>query len=286
MSAIKSYELLNKIYKCLQGQGNQGLFIIKFFVAAGCTNYYLPKAGTKLGTKDLEGPRHYIKDRSLTDIKTTFPDPINKKEAAEYLLTSFDKNKVRAVMDEFGIPSDAPENNKAFAYSVVEQFSLYFGTDEEDIDCFVAQEFSRYAAMSDAEIVASLGRTGSLVNGDYAYLAPYNNEKHHYAECHQTFKHVWNIQNSGRTIWSGRKLVLVNQAEIRPRALSQEIAIPEVKPGESITLEVEFETRGFEGEFEAKWEMRDSAGQSCFDTISNLFNFNITVHYQMQKIGG
>lgn len=286
MSAIKSFELLNKTYKCLRNQGNQGLFIIRFFVAAGCTNYYLPKEGTKPGTKELEGPRHYIKDRSLTDIKTTFPDPINKKEAAEYLLTSFDDNKVRAIMDEFGIPSDVPKNNKAFAYSIVEQFSRYFNTDEEDIDCLVSQDFLRYSEMSDAEITASLGYSGSLVNGDYAYLAPYNNEKHHYAECHQTFTHVWNIQNNGRTLWTGRKLVLVNQAEIRPRALSTEVAIPEVKPGGSITLDVEFETRGFEGEFEAKWEMQDSTGRNCFDAISNLFNFNITVHYQMQKIGG
>jgi len=283
VSNIKSYELLNTTYKCLQGQHNQGFFIVKFFVAAGSTNFYIPTGGRIPGTKELEGPRHYIKDRSLTDIRETFPNPINKKEAADYLLTSFDGNKIRTVMDGFGIPSDEPENDKAFAYALVEQFSRYFDTEDEDIECLVAQDFLQYSSMSDSEIDASISSTRSLVNGDYAYLAPYNNEKCHHVECHQTLKHVWNIENNGRTLWSGRKLVLINQAAIRPRFLLTSINIPEVKPGESVTLEAEFETRGFEGEFEAIWEMHDSAGRNCFNTSSNLFNFNITVHYTLHR---
>lgn len=280
MVNIKSFELLQTVYKGLQGQRNQGLFIIRFFVAAGCSRYHLPEKGKEPLSTELEGPRHYIKERSLTDIKNSFPHPIKKKEAAEYLLTSFDTVKVRSIMNTFGIPSDIPENNLAFAYAIVEQFNAFVESDSEDLECDVSAEFLKYSAMTAEEVNKAGEQHGTLINGDSVYMAPYRNTSIHLVGCHEKFTHVWEIENSGRIIWSGRKLVFVNQSEIRPRAMTQVIEIPETQPHKLVRLEVGFDARGFEGEYEAKWEMQDSEGRNCFATTPRIFNFTIKTQYR------
>ena len=284
MVKIYSYALLNKVYKCLSGQKNQGLFIVRFFVAAGCNNYYLPDERNLPGTKELEGPRHYVKDRSVKEIAETFPHPINKKEAAEYLLTSFDDNKVRSVMDEFGIPSDVPENNRAFAYAIVEQFNAYIESDKEDLENHIYAEFLKYSNLSEAETTIAAASHGSLVRGDNVYIAPYSKQSEHNVCCHEIFTHTWSLNNSGTTIWTGRKMVLVNQDKIKPRAKALEIPIPETRPNSTVQIQVEFDARGIEVTFNTVWEMQDAEGRNCFATIPYSFNFRINVHYNANNM--
>lgn len=267
------------VYKGLSEQKNQGMFIVSFFVAAGCSWYYLPEKGKKLLNSELEGPRHYIKDRPLGDIKSSFPRPINKKKAAEYLLTYFNESKVRFIMDCFGIHSDVKENNRALAYAIVEQFNAFIESECEDLECIVSSAFYNYSSMTDEELNKAINQPGRLINGDNVYLASYRNTSEHIVNCYEKFTHVWEIENSGKTLWSGRKLVFVNQDKIKPQAMANVINIPETKPNTSAKLEVEFNASGFEGKYEAKWEMQDSENQNCFPTMSHIFNFTIITQF-------
>ena len=277
---IKSYELLKKIYKALKGQGNQGNFILHFFVKSGSSHYYLPEGKRIPKVTELEGPRHYCKDRSITDIKSSFPKPINKKEAADYLIASFDDKKINEAANSFGIPTDNPINKQAFAYAIVEQFNCYFESDDEDIPDNVYQEYLRFSVMSAEQVEDVLNSRGTLVAGDSAFLPPQLNKNRHNVVCHSSFSHTWIIKNQGRVNWSGRKLKLINQSDIRPRAKQKEIPIPETAPFNQAVVTVEIEARGFEGDYEMKWIMENFQGQNCFEGFPYLFNFKVTSRYE------
>lgn len=277
---IKSFELLNKAYKALKEQKNQGNFIVCFFIKCGCTRYYLPKGDEIPLTKELEGPRHYIKDRSITDIKDSFPKPINKKEASDYLIAYFDDKKIDGAANSFGIPTDNPINKEAFAYAIVEQFNRYFESDDEDISDNVYQEYLRFSVMPTEQVEVVLKSRGTLVAGDSAFLPPQSNKKQHNTVCYSNFLHTWVIKNNGRVNWSGRKLKLINQSDIRPRANQKEIPIPETAPLNQAVVTVEIQARGFEGAYEMKWIMENFQGQNCFEGFPYLFNFTVISRYE------
>ena len=65
MISIKSQEFLRDLYKFLNKQENQGVFVINFFNVAGCTTFTLPILKTQRTTQYLENERHYAKDRSV-----------------------------------------------------------------------------------------------------------------------------------------------------------------------------------------------------------------------------
>lgn len=283
MVEINSVDYLKKVYKCLSGLKNQGIFLVQFFTAAGSNHYSFLANKKALTTQELEGPRHYIKDRPLnTEIKDTFPSPIHKKELVDYLSGNFDTGKIRQSMDLFGIPADADENNQAFALSLVEQFDLFLQSDEEDVDDIVCTEFLKLSQLSDQDIQEQTVVKETKYNGDAVYFSPRDKIVSHDVQCHESFSHEWVIQNYGRAHWKNRRLVLVNQYAKGPRALEVEIAVPETAPGSSIKITASYDARGFEGEYVSKWEMQDENGCDCFPHQSP-FDFNITVHYTAKK---
>jgi hypothetical protein len=284
VNEINSIDYLKIVYRCLSNQHNQGVFVIRFFIAAGSRHYYLPENKRIPSTTELEGPRHYIKDRPLNpEIKETFPIPIHKKELCEYLVSNFNKEKIREAMDAFGIPADIPENNKAFAIALVEQFDLFLQTDKEDVDNIVCVEFLKLAQLNDAEISEQAVQRETRYSNDAVYLYRNENVTHHDVLCHSIFSHDWVIRNYGRVLWKGRKLVLINQHKNGPRAVDTEIVIPETVAGGVIKITASFDTRGFEGEFLSSWEMHDETGNNCFPN-QKPFDFKISVHYKAKKM--
>ena len=283
MIEINSVDFLKKVYKCLSGQHNQGVFVMRFFIAAGSRHYYMPPNNRIPSTTELEGPRHYIKDRPLNqEIKDTFPSPIHKKELAEYLNGNFNIGKIRQSMDSFGIPADVDENNQAFALSLVEQFDLFLQIDEEEVDDIVCTEFLKLSQLSAQDIKEQTAVKATKYNGDAVYLSPRDKIVSHDVRCHEAFSHEWVIQNYGRTPWKNRRLVLKNQHMKGPRALEVEIAIPDTAPGSSAKIAANYDARGFEGEYVSKWEMQDENGCDCFPSQSP-FDFKIAVHYMAKK---
>ena len=85
MISIKSQEFLRDLYKFLNKQENQGVFVTNFFNAAGCTTFTLPRLKTQSTIQYLENERHYAKDRSVYQIRTDFPNPIDIDGLTQYL---------------------------------------------------------------------------------------------------------------------------------------------------------------------------------------------------------
>ena len=273
MIIIKSQEFLKDLYKFLRKQENQGVFVINFFNAAGCTHFVLPKLKAKRQTAYLENERHFAKDRSVLVIRDKFPDEINIDGMTNYLIEELKDDSVRKCMDHFGIPSTFQENKKYLAKAVACQFQYFLDAAVEDIDCSLASEYEKISSGND---VALSRRKSANYQGDDLWV---EHSKPHKVPCYSEFQHEWVIHNAGTVHWTNRKLVLVNENKNNPRPADKEISIPDVAPNGYIKIATSFETRSIEGKYICEWEMQDSQGTSCFGMTSDL-NVVIDVSYE------
>ena len=126
-----------------------------------------------------------------------------------------------------------------------------------------------------------------LYAGDNVCVEPGGNK--YDVGCYETIHHEWVIHNYGKAIWTGRSLVLANQAEIRPKFSLTKLDIPDVMPGGIIKIAVDISANGFEGSFNCKWEMQDSEGKNCFPNSRYVFDVvvNVSFNYdRFKSIGG
>lgn len=281
MPEINSVEYLKRVYKCVSGQQNQGVFILRFFAAAGCERYKAPQSGS-IPTTELEGPRHWIKDRPLNDdIKGTFPDPILKESLHDFLKSHLSSEKVQNTMNEFGFPLATEVNEDAFVWALVEQFDAFVHSDEEDIDILYA-EYQKYCQLSDDEIAELNAPVETRYAHDSFFIKATSSAKRHEVICHEKFSHSWEIRNYGRVLWHGRKLMLQNQYKKGPRAEVTEIEIPDTEPNQEAKIAANYDARGFEGDYMSEWIMCDTDGEDCFPNNTD-FNFEISVHYHPNR---
>lgn len=130
----------------------------------------------------------------------------------------------------------------------------------DEVDDIVVSEYLRLLRESGEEIKSDY----PYYPGDDFQLIEENPKQRHEVSFHSDFAHQWTIKNTGSVTWVDRYLELVNGDNLTIRASRKIIDIPKVKPGEEVTLSVEFNARGCEGDIEAIWEMKDSEGRSCF----------------------
>lgn len=99
----------------------------------------------------------------------------------------------------------------------------------------------------------------------------------HNVGIYEKFTHRWRIKNTGIIPWKGRYLTLQNKDEIRVKATFDQFAIPELNPGESAVVNVEMDSRYFEGTYTLIWEMKMLDGTLCFPNKLAGFLFDVTV---------
>lgn len=271
---IKSNEFLGKLYNFLIKQKNQGVFVIKFFNAAGSRYFTLSANRAHWTNIYLENERHYAKDRVLTDeIKSSFTSPINIDGLACFISENLDSNKLLSCMAEFGIPAGTEENKDKFARALSVQFSHFVIRPEADISNDVWQI---YQSLLNGEEINPKDISRPMYAGDSVAVYSKNLIK---LNCYEHFHHEWKIQNRGKQEWQERKLVLVNQDEIRPEILRAVISIPYTRPNETIKITTDINAGGFEGKFDCKWEMQDADGNNCFPNYIRDFNIQICVTF-------
>jgi hypothetical protein len=282
VSSIKSNEFLNKLYKYLDNQRNQGTYVIDFFNAAGSRYFLMPAAYPGRTNESLEGERHYAKDRTLTpEIKRSFPNPINIEELSAFIDKNLLSNKLAACMVEFGIPSGVAQEKDKFSHALAEQFSLFVtSADNEVID----NVWEFYQTLLSGQQISIDDISGPRYSGDDVYVE--YRDKDHKADCYEIVRHTWKMQNRGTQVWHDRKLVLVNQDEIHPRPESPIIPIPDTKRNEFAKVAVDVDARGFEGNYECKWEMQDPDDIDCFPNKHCDFNFKICVTFHTSSEEG
>lgn len=114
---------MKDLYNFLNKQENQGVYVIKIFIAARCTYFTLPTLKAKRTTRDLEYERHYVKDRSVQLIKDKFPNQINVERLTKYLEGELKDDCIRECMSHFGVPISFDENKKILAKALSHHFN-------------------------------------------------------------------------------------------------------------------------------------------------------------------
>lgn len=281
MSTIRSNEFLKNLYRYLDNQKNQGIYVIQFFNAAGSRYFEMPLSYAKRTNGALEAERQYVKNRSLTaEIKNSFPNPINLDGLAAFIDRNLPINKLAACMAEFGIPSGAEQDKTKFAHALAAQFGLFVTTPGDDVDNAV---WERYQTLLVGQPISTDDISGPRYAGDDV-LVEFGGRRHE-ADCYEIIHHEWKLQNRGTREWHDRKLVLVNQVEIHPRPLKTVIPVQDTRPGEFTKIATDIDARGFEGNFECKWEMQDADGENCFPNKRWDFNIRIQVTFHTSDEG-
>lgn len=280
MGKIRSYEFLNKLYGFLDNQQNQGTYVIEFFRAAGSPYFVMPATYKGRTSEALEGERHYAKDRPLTsEIKESFPNPIDLDGLAAFISKNLSEDKLAACMTEFGIPSATTREKDKFARALAVQFGLFVTSSEDDVDNAV---WGIYQTLLAGQPISADDVSGPRNPGDDVYVE--FEGRYHAADCYEIIHHEWKLQNRGKIPWENRRLVLVNQADIHPRPVQTIIPIPDARPGEHIKIATDIDARGFEGEYECRWEMQDANGENCFP--NKRWDFNIRIHVAFNAMAG
>lgn len=281
MSTIKSNKFLKSLYRYLDNQRNQGIYVIQFFNAAGSRYFEMPRSYAKQKNDALEAERQYVKNRSLTaEIKSSFPNPINLDGLAAFIDRNLPNNKLAACMAEFGIPSEAEQDKTNFAHALAAQFSRFVTTPADDIDNAV---WEMYQTLLAGQPISADDISGPRYAGDDV-LVEFGGKSHE-ADCYEIIHHEWKLQNRGTCEWHDRKLVLVNQTEIHPRPIKTVIPVPDTRPGEFTKIATDIDARGFEGNFDCKWEMQDADGENCFPNKRWDFNIRIQVTFHTSDEG-
>lgn len=125
---------------------------------------------------------------------------------------------------------------------------------------------------------SSYRHVSSLYPDDIVYIKP--EHKRSYAGfMYETLEITWQFSNLGKQTWRGRRLYLSNHDEIRPRAESNYVDIPETPPNKGVRVSALIELRPFEGHTKCKWIMVDSDGNDCFPG-SSMFSIDIDVRFK------
>lgn len=115
--------------------------MINFFNVAGCTTFTLPILKTQRTTQYLENERHYAKDRSVYQIRTDFPNPIDIDGLTQYLEETIKDENIRDCMNHFGISSALEDNKKLLAKALAMQFQRFIEANVDDIDNVIPAEY-------------------------------------------------------------------------------------------------------------------------------------------------
>ena len=264
-----------------KNQKNQGTFVIEFFNAAGSRYFTTPASHANRTNDYLEAERRYVKDRSLTvEIKESFPNPMDVDGLTGFIAKNLKQNELLLCMAAFGIPANTDSDLEKFVKSLAVQFNLLVTSPADDVDNSI---WSVYHTLLQGKEIKKEDLHGPRYAGDNVVVD--TSGKRHDAACYEIVHHTWSIQNRGNKEWHGRRLVLTNGDEIRPRPKQTALPLPDLKPGEYTKIATDIDARGFEGNFECKWEMQDTDGENCFP--NHKWDFNIRIHVMFHtSVGG
>lgn len=267
---IEFQDFCSNAYEGITDLANQGDFVEGIFKAAGSSyvfstsdRYSRSNYPTKLfnGGKPLSGK-----------IRKSFPNPIDKKNAAAYLEKHIDAGKVRIVMNKFPLPGNAKQNLTALSWALAEQLQIIIHEPDNGADVVIS-EYQRYLTEA-ADSLSSPFQP--LYDGD-GYWNQSDRSSTYTLDFYEKITHEWVIKNTGKVKWTGRKLICSNHKQIPPRADYGAIDVPDTKPGAIAKIIVVFDARGAEGQFISTWRMEDAVGNDCFPGGGNALSVTIKV---------
>jgi len=252
-----------RLHPHLSGINNQGHFVGALFHAAG-SNFFpeRPAYGTDSYQRKLFGGT-----KPLTqEMKDSFPKPIDTEKLNTFFKMRIGESSLSQIMSNFGIPNEEIKNKDLFILALCSQFQRIVSNAANDVDDVVLFEYIKLLRKSEADFANIF----PLYPGDDILLVSELPAQYHVVGFYEAFEHTWEVKNNGTVTWEGRQLECINQAATRIKALNTTIAIPKTKPGDNIRLTVQYNARGFEGEFESIWKMKDHIGRLCFPDESKV----------------
>ena len=214
--------------------------------------------------------------RSLKASFKTF----NEDGLCAYFEKIIDKNKYGDVMLAFGIPPTAEKNPQALRRALAVQFKAFIDSDKEDVADIVAMTYQQFLEEPEQE-PSSFHHISSLYPDDTVYIKP-DHKRSYSGFMYEKLTIKWKFSNLGTQTWRGRKLYLSNHDEIRPRAESNYIEIPETQPKTGVEISVVIELRPFEGHTTCHWIMVDSDDNDCYPG-SRMFDIDIDVKFKRKN---
>lgn len=213
-----------------------------------------------------------------SSFKKQLPKPVDLGPLTEFFQTHLKDEYVAQLIDAAGVPTGVERKKGFIAAALAEQVKAFIESKDEDVDLILAEAYERQRV---SQIQSGYQILQVLYAGDNVWVEPGGNK--HTVGCYEKIHHEWVIHNYGKVIWTRRKLVLVNQPEIRPKFSTLELPLPDVMPGGITKIAVDISANGFEGSFDCKWEMQDSEGKNCFPNSRYVFDININVSFDYDR---
>ena len=216
------------------------------------------------------------KKKNLTlDLRRNLRGKNKQDNVKNFFYDNIADNCLQKLFGYYGIvEKDEPDKN-AFCYALAMQLQALIDTDEDEaadiINAMYQQAKAGHSVPAD-----KIKEYGSKYIGDQIWVEEMG--KLHEKSCYQTFTHTWTIHNQGKIVWSGRRIICINQNEVSPKARRTEIEVPETLPNKVVKLNVDVETKTIEGKYSLKWIMVDQDGENCFNHDSSL-DINVTVSF-------
>ena len=251
---------------------NNGIFVSFCFHSAG-SNYFHPKAG-KMTSADVPLERKlYDGSRTMSqELKDSFKS-FNEDGLNKYFEKIIDKEKYDDVMLANGIPLGEERNPQALRKALVAQFRAFIDSDAEEADDIVAMMYQQYLEEPEPE-VQTFHRISSLYPDDTVYMKP-EHKRSYSGYMYEKLEVIWKFSK-------GRKLYLSNHGDIRPRAESNYVEIPDTPPNTGVQVSMIIDLRPFEDDTVCKWIMIDSEGNDCFPG-SRMFDIEINVKFKRKS---
>ena len=278
-------EYFSRIFPSTAGQmyypsrKNNGIFVCFCFSTAG-SNYFTPKTG-RMTSADVPLERKlYDGSRKMSpELKASFKT-FDADGLCAYFEKIIDKDKYGDVMLSFAIPPTEEKNPQALRRALADQFKEFIESDKEDAADVVAMQYQRYLTKTEAE-PSSHHHISSLYPDDTVYIKP-DHQRSYSGFMYEKLTVTWKFSNLGKQTWRGRKLYLSNHGEIRPRAESDYIEIPETPPNKGVDISTVIELRPFEGHTTCHWVMVDSEDNDCYPG-SRTFDIEIDVKFKRKN---
>ena len=174
------------------------------------------------------------------------------------------------------------ENKKpqALRKALVAQFRAFIDSDTEEVADIVAMMYQQYLEDPEPQ-VRSFHRISSLYPDDTVYMKP-EHKRSYSGYMYDRLEVTWKFSNLGKQTWKGRRLYLSNHDEVRPRAESNYVDIPDTPPNTGVQVSVTVDLRPFEDTWMCKWIMIDSEGNDCFPG-SRMFDIEISVKFKRKS---
>jgi hypothetical protein len=258
---------------------NNGIFVCYCFSTAG-SNYFTPKTGRMVSADVPLERKLYDGSRKMSqDLKDSFKT-FNEDGLCAYFEKIIDKNKYDDIMRAFAIPPTVEKNPQALRRALAVQFKAFIDSDKEDAADIVAMTYQQLLEEPEQE-PSSFHHISSLYTDDTVYIKP-DHKRSYSGLMYEKIMVTWKFSNLGTQTWRGRKLYLSNHDEIRPRAESNYIEIPETPPKTGVEISVVIELRPFEGHTTCHWIMVDSDGNDCYPG-SRMFDIDIDVRFKRKN---